>query len=132
MAKKQKEAVVELVKATLPHFIPHHDIAVDMLSKSDLEFIKDNVFKQILSGSIVYSKDISNISEVKSYARSMVAHHLRKAKELNCCNTGATNKTETTTVLKRFKHKTTKPLVPKGVNGDILPDELRELAASLV
>lgn len=80
----QKEAVVNQVKAYLGNsFTPYKDIALVMLTKDQLESLKKNIADMIINGSIEYSKDRTNSSEVVSYARSMVMNHLKKAKELN-------------------------------------------------
>jgi hypothetical protein len=81
--KGQKAAVIELIRHFLPAFRPYQDIALIMLSKNELENIKAHIAVDIMNGTIQYSKDATNESEVVSYARSMVMNHLKKARELN-------------------------------------------------
>lgn len=81
---KQKDAVVKEVKDMLgTSFVPNSTVALTALSAGQLETIKINIGDQILAGTIDYSKDKTNVAEVRSYARSMVMNHLKKAKELN-------------------------------------------------
>lgn len=127
----QKEAVVQQVIAQIPTFQKYIDNAILVLSAAQLEAVKSAVMSGILNGSIEYSKDITNVSEVRSYARSMVMNHLKKAKELNgghsyVSNTPSTSSSVSRTV--RVKEK----IAPKGVNPDLLPEELREYVKTLI
>src|ERR1041385_2293749 len=79
----QKEAVINEVIAQLPTFQKYVDNAILKLSSAQLEAVKDAVMTGILLGNVEYSKDVTNRSEVRTYARSMVMNHLKKAKELN-------------------------------------------------
>lgn len=127
---KQKDAVVEAVLLALPNFVKYKDNAILLLSNADLEAIKNSINNQILNGTVEYSKDKTNIAEVRSYARSMVMNHLKKAKELNGGHayvSTTSEDTKTTTVV-RQKVK----IAPKGVNPDILPEEMREYVKTLV
>lgn len=81
--KGQKKAVVEIVQQMLPNFNLYKDIALVMLTKTQLESLKAEVGYGILSGAIEYGKNINSPGEVNAYARSMVMNHLKKAKELN-------------------------------------------------
>jgi len=54
-----------------------------MLTKTQLESLKNEIGCDILGGCIEYSKSLSDRAEVMAYARSMVMNHLKKAKELN-------------------------------------------------
>ena len=45
--------------------------------------VKETVIDGILNGSIAYSKDLSNVVEVKKYVSGLVNNHIRRAKELN-------------------------------------------------
>jgi hypothetical protein len=80
----QKEAVVEKVKNILgPTFTLYKDVAMMCLNSSQLEQLKVDISDGIASGNIEYSKDRTIWHEVRAYARSMVMHHLKKARELN-------------------------------------------------
>lgn len=134
-AMKQKDAVIEAVILALPNFNKYQDNALSLLSAADLEAIKGSITNQILNGTVEYSKDNTNVAEVRSYARSMVMNHLKKAKELNggqayvgnTSNSGIADVNNTNTPrIKSVK------LAPKGVNPDILPEELREYVKTLV
>lgn len=128
--KKQKDSVVEEVLLQLPAFVKNQDNALLMLTTTQLETIKTNITNGILSGLIEYGKDVSNQSEVRTYARSMVMNHLKKAKELNGGQsaTPTTSKVSTTSVTRSPRDRS----APKGVNVDILSDELKEIVKQLV
>jgi hypothetical protein len=81
--KGQKEAVVELVRTYLPNFNLYKDIALVMLTRDQLEALKNEVACGILDGRIEYGKDRTKMDETRAYARSMVMNHLKKAKALN-------------------------------------------------
>jgi hypothetical protein len=122
--KKQKQAVVDEVLAALPGFNKGVDNALSMLTTAQLESIKSNICTGILNGQIEYSKDLTNKSEVISYGRSMVMNHLKKSSDL----TGP--KVDTTiSGYRSIKVKT--DLAPKGVDLNLLPEDLREYAKSL-
>lgn len=133
----QKDAVVVEVKNQLPNFIPYKDNAILLLSGTQLEIIKTNIYSGIVNSTIDYSKDRTNTAEVRAYARSMVMNHIKKAKELNgghiyqstaTNNSLATNNIHPISRPVRVKVK----IAPKGVNPDLLPDELKEYVKSLV
>ena len=127
----QKEAVVSQVLAHLPAFQKYIDNAILKLSNAQLEAIKDTIYHNILSGNVEYSKDKSKLFEVKSYARSMVMNHLKKAKELNGGHSFVSSPSSTnTSSLKTIRVK--EKIAPKGVNPDLLPEELKEFVKSLV
>lgn len=118
--KGQKEAVVEAVKAMLPHFKPYKDVALVMLSHQQLESIKQQIGHGIHIGVIEYSK--ANSGEAFAYARSMVMNHLKKARELNGNQVyGAPQG------VIQSKEK-----VPSELNLDILPDDLKAYVKTLV
>ena len=79
----QKKAVVDSVLTLLPGFVQYKDIALVMLTRSQLESLKTDIGLRICQGLIEYGKDKTNQAEVMSYARNMVMNHLKKAKELN-------------------------------------------------
>lgn len=81
--KGQKAAVIDEVLVQLPNFVKYKEKAILALSNTQLEAVKENVRAGIQSGFIEYSKSLSDIGEVRTYARSMVMNHLKKAKELN-------------------------------------------------
>lgn len=129
--KSQKEEVVDQVIAHLPTFNKYKDNAILLLTNQQLESIKSAVQLAIVSGLVDYSKDKTNLAEVRSYARSMVMNHLKKAKELNgghsyVSNSAGTSSSSPKTV--RVKEK----IAPKGVNPDLLTDELKEYVKTLV
>ncbi len=131
MALGQKEAVIAEVMAELPNFVKYQDNAILLLSAQQLETVKQSIYGGITTGVIEYSKDKTNLAEVRSYARSMVMNHLKKAKELNgghsyVSNTSSPGSSTTQTV--RVKAK----IAPKGVNPDLLPEELKEYVKTLV
>lgn len=131
MAIGQKEAVIEEVLSNLPNFVKYQDNAILLLSASQLEAIKAAIATGILTQQIEYSKDISNTAEVRSYARSMVMNHLKKAKELNGGHTYTSNPSSsgaTSSPVVRVKAK----IAPKGVNPDLLPEDLKEYVKGLV
>ncbi len=136
----QKEAVVAEVIAQLPNFQKYVDNAILLLSNAQLEAVKSAVVSGIAAGTIEYSKDITNSAEVRTYGRSMVMNHLKKAKELNgghvykAVSTGITgdiDETGTSTPQTRTVRSKVK-IAPKGVNPDLLPEELKEFVKSLV
>lgn len=138
MSKSQKQSVVDEVMLALPNFVKYSDNAILLLSSQQLENIKANIFNGIINGLIEYGKDINNHAEVRSYARSMVMNHLKKAKELNGGNTYVAASTRSdssstedtnTPVAKVLRQKV--KVAPKGVNPDLLTEELREYAKSL-
>ena len=131
--KSQKEAVVDLVISTLPNFLKNQDNAISMLSAVQLESIKNQMYDGIINGQIEYGKDITLISEVRAYSRSVVMNHLKKAKELNG-GTSTIKKNSTNTNASPFmKVKEEQQVIaPRGVKVDILPEDLRDYAASLV
>ena len=131
--KGQKEAVIDEVLVHLPTFKKYTDNAILLLTEKQLEIIKATIHNSIMAGTIEYSKDKSNNAEVRSYARSMVMNHLKKAKELNGGHifnhtTGVSTSTGGVQKTVRVKVK----IAPKGVNTDILPDDLKELCKTLV
>ena len=90
---KQKQAVVNEVKAILgPNFDPSTP-AKDQLTKEQVINIKCNIVDGITNGTIVYNKDTSDRSEVSRYVSGMVSNHFRKAKELNGGNAYAPQST---------------------------------------
>ncbi len=138
--KKQKETVIEEVLLQLPNFVKYQDNAILLLSNQQLEDIKANILNGIVNGTIEYSKDPNNHAEVRTYARSMVMNHLKKAKELNgghvyktvpTASTGDIDETGTSAYRPRTVRTKVK-LAPKGVNPDILPEELKEFVKTLV
>ena len=141
--KGQKEFVVEEVKNKLISFTPYKDNAILLLSNTQLESIKNTVTNAIIGGHVEYGKDRTNAAEVRAYARSMVMNHLKKAKELNGGHvfkaatpssvgvTGDLSATGTSAVTPRTVRTKVK-IAPKGVNPDILTQELKEYAKTLV
>ena len=80
----QKKAVVDQVVAVLgSSFVPYTTNALDVLTDSQLEFIKQAIVCGLINGTIDYGKDRNDGKEVNKYGRSMVMNHLKKAKELN-------------------------------------------------
>lgn len=122
----QKEAVIEAVLLQVPTFVKYQDNAILVLSAKQLEDIKDYIGSAIMSDLIEYSKDKTNAAEVRSYARSMVMNHLKKAKELNGGHVLTKSPTSGTTVRQKVK------MAPKGVNPDLLPEDLKEYVKTLV
>lgn len=132
MLKGQKQSVIEQVFVEIPTFRKNIDNAMSMLSPSQLENIKNNIKDGIAKGLIEYSKDCTNHSEVRSYARSMTMNHLKKAKELNGGDAYAPAHHATADIIVKTKQKTNKKLAPKGVDPDLLTEELREYVKNLV
>ena len=117
--KGQKEFVVEAVKQILGGaFIPLKDNALLMMTKDQVESVKEQVFHGIKNGAIAYSKDVNNTAEVLTYARSMTVNHLKKCKELNG-NVGSSNNISDI-----------KPT--RGIDTSILSEELKEYLKNLV
>ena len=131
MAKGQKEAVVEQVLLVLPTFQKYVDNVILVLSNNQLEHIKNVIMADIANGTIDYSKDRNNISEVRSYARSMVMNHIKKAKELNGGHVYTSNSNSASPSSPKTIRVKTK-LAPKGVNPDLLTEELQEYVKTLV
>ena len=126
----QKEAVIAEVLIQVPNFVKHQDNAILVLSASQLENVKANVMNGILNGLIEYSKDIHNHAEVRSYARSMVMNHIKKAKELNGGHGYIRNTTSDSSTPRTVRVK--EKIAPKGVDPDLLPEELKTFAKTLV
>lgn len=120
--KQQKLAVIEEVMKACPDFVLQQDNALLKLSKEQLENIKDSITAAIQQGEVEYSKDRNNYAEVRSYARSMVMNHIKKSRDLNG---GAEY------VRKEGKTKRVKSGDPKGIDMDLLPDDLKEYVRSL-
>jgi len=132
MGKGQKEAVVEQVLLAIPEFILRSDNALTMLSLQQLNDIKANIFNGIINSTIDYGKDPNNRIEANSYARSMVMNHLKKAKELNGGNVLKQSTIVTQSNIVAHVPKLKNKLAPKGVSLDLLPEDLKEFAMSLV
>jgi hypothetical protein len=79
----QKQSVVNAVSQVLGSSFDPAVPARDQLSDAQLTSVKSFVTSAIMSGSVEYSKDISDEKEVAKYVSGMVSNHLRKAKELN-------------------------------------------------
>ena len=122
--KGQKEAVVEQVQLLLPTFRLNHDIALVMLSSSQLESIKQNIGVGLYTGLIEYSKSTAVKTEVMAYARSMVMNHLKKARELNG------NQVYGKTVAALESQKKNKKIATVDMAG--LPDDLKSYVNSIV
>lgn len=126
--KGQKEAVIDEVLLQLPTFQKGIDNAILVLTSTQLENIKANVFNGIINGLIEYGKDPNNHAEARTYARSMVMNHLKKAKELNGGFKIVPPKNNTISVYRTTRVK----VAPKGVDLELLPEELKEYAKTLV
>lgn len=122
--KGQKQYVVESVQALIPNFRVGRDVALVMLTKDQLEYVKSMVGAAMISGDVDYGKDRTKSTEVYAYARSMVMNHLKKAKELN----GGVTYGKTPSQIE--EEKTTKSL--SAFNTDIMPEDLREFVKTLV
>lgn len=128
---KQKDAVVEKVKAVSPSFIPYQDNAILVLSSDQLEAVKTMITDGILAGTIEYSKDKTNFAEVRTYARSMVMNHIKKAKELNgnreyspASSNSSTSSDEASQ--KTVSKKSNEIRTLRGIKLDILSPELKQ------
>ena len=130
MAIGQKDAVIAEVMAHLPTFQKCVDNAILKLNNAQLEAIKMSITIGIQSGAIEYSKDVTNTAEVRTYARSMVMNHLKKAKELNGGFKIVPPQDTTISGYRTTRQKVV--MAPKGVNPDLLPDELKEFVKTLV
>ena len=130
MAMGQKEAVIAEVLIHLPNFVKGKDNAILLLSNQQLEIIKSTIYGSIITGVIEYSKDKTNLAEVRTYARSMVMNHLKKAKELNGGAVLVTSSSTSDPTPRTVRVKEVRG--PKGVNLDLLPPELAEFAKTLV
>ncbi len=126
----QKAAVIAEVMAHLPTFNQGTDNAILMLSSAQLESIKANILLGIMSHNIEYSKPLTNTAEVRTYARSMVMNHLKKAKELNGGRNYIPTPSDSSQPTKTIRVK--EKIAPKGVNLELVPDELKEFVKSLV
>lgn len=121
----QKDAIVQEVKRILPNFKLYHDVALTCLSSGQLEELKNIVQQRLRDGTIAYSKDRTNFLEVRTYARSVVMNHLKKARELNGNQALATSSTKTPS-------SSTSTTAPNSkINWDILSQELRDFLRAL-
>lgn len=124
----QKEAVINEIIAQVPTFQKYVDNALLVLSSAQLEAVKTAIGNGILAGTIEYSKDLTKTAEVRSYARSMVMNHIKKAKELNGGHSYVSNPSSSSvSTPKTVRVKD----VPKGVNLDLIPEELKDFVKSL-
>jgi len=122
--KGQKQFVVEMVNSLIPGFVSGSDVALVMLTKDQLEYIKSTIGAAIISGDVEYGKDRTNSAECYAYARSMVMNHLKKAKELN----GGQVYGKTTTQVETVK----KNKALADINMELLPEDLAEFVQTLV
>lgn len=80
---RQVDAVIEAVMQVKPDFKQHSDkgneIIVDDMRKQVCKIVIDG----ILNGNVDYSKDHTNIKEVRDYCPGMVSNWLRRNKILN-------------------------------------------------
>src|SRR5690606_29597025 len=120
----QKQAVVEEVKALLPNFVPYQDVALNLLTRDQLESLKVTIGTKIVNGDIEYGKDKNNVGETMAYARSMVMNHLKKARELNG------NQSLSKGAASPKAPKVVDPFM--GMNIDIMSDDMKALVESLV
>jgi hypothetical protein len=79
----QKDAVINAVASILGDRYEAGINARELLSADEVTAVKNTVANGILSGSVSYSKDISDEKAVRRYVAGLVDNHLRKAKELN-------------------------------------------------
>jgi hypothetical protein len=126
----QKASVIKEVLTALPTFQLGIDNALSALAPVQLEAIKSSIQRQIMAGVIEYSKDIYNVAEVRSYARSMVMNHLKKAKELNG-GKGITSNTSGSGGSPASVPRVTKETT-KGIKLDLLPEDLKYYATQLL
>ena len=99
--------------------------AILILTKDELELIKETTFSAILNQTIEYGNHGQPAGEIKLYARSMVMNHLKKARELNG-NMVYSSTTGSTRAVKAD------PVAPKGIVSSVLPEELQEYCKTLV
>lgn len=119
----QKAAVVQAILQVYPTFQLGQDNALLVLSADQLEQVKTMIVNDISNGTIEYSKNKTLYAEVRSYGRSMVMNHIKKAKELNGGN--SYNPTSTSVSTTRLKG-------PKdGIDRSILPDYLANFVENL-
>lgn len=124
--KGQKQAVIECVMSTLgPSFIKYKTNALSVLTNSQLENIKNTILQGILNNQIEYSKNTSNVLKVKSYVRSMIMNHLKKAPELN----GGIN---VIIAIKNNRKKINNSITLKKIAPELLTEELREFIKTLI
>lgn len=76
----QKDAVVLSVKKVLgSSYSPSSPVK---LSREQMMIVRDDIVSKIMSGGVSYGKPL-NKNEVDKYVVSLIANHLKKAKELN-------------------------------------------------
>lgn len=121
--KGQKQAVMETVQAMLPSLVLYKDIALVMLTKNQLEALKNEMACGMMYSTIEYSKDRTKFHEVRAYARSMVMNHLKKAKELNGNQVYGVGPVV-------VQSKSSK--VASALDMSILPDDLKSFVQTLV
>jgi hypothetical protein len=122
--KGQKQAVVDEVLRHLPTFGLYKDIALVMLSNTQLESIKYDIGMGMVNGTIEYSKTPVVTTEAMAYARSMVMNHMKKAKELN--GNQVYGKTKTMVEQKKISNRLAT------VDMESLPDDLKSFVNSIV
>jgi hypothetical protein len=135
--RKQKDAVVEEIANILgSKFDKFKTNVLLVLTPAELETVKKNIGEGILAGTIDYSKDKSNLAEVRSYARSMVMNHIKKAKELNgnIVPAPSSEQPQSTSNVRAKPLKMVKapPVAPRGVDVAILPQYMKDLVRTLV
>ena len=123
--KSQKTAVIDEVLVQIPSFLKFKDKAILSLNNTQLEAVKDAVTYGIQQGHIEYSKDRLNLHETRTYARSMVANHIRRAKELNGNMIPGQSSVGGVKALKLKDPK------HKGIDMSLLPDDFKEYLLKL-
>lgn len=80
----QKQAVVDAVSSVLgSNFQPGSTVVKDVLSASELETVRNQIFDGIKNGNIQYNGETSDDKKLRRYVNGMIQNHFRKAKELN-------------------------------------------------
>ena len=123
---KQKDFVVAEVERILgPRFVKFQTIALGALTKDELELLKERTLQGLRYGQIDYGKANEPLADTRTYARSMVTNHLKKAKELNGNMTFSSSSGVT-------KATRSEPTQPKGIVMNLLPPELQAYVKEIV
>ena len=84
MATSQKQAVIDAVSLAMgSKFLPHATTVKETITPTELNDVRNSVYKGMLSGDIIYSGDLTQTEILRKYVNGMIDNHLRKAHELN-------------------------------------------------
>lgn len=80
----QKQAVISAVANELgSSFVSGQTNVRELLTDAQIDSIRSTVLEGVLSGSVTFGKDLTDVKAVKRYINGMIDNHIRKARELN-------------------------------------------------